>query len=73
MAMQLVVMGLKLQSCYPTFLDARDAILVADQSLYSGENHCEIWKGFAKRGLGVSAKKGGNEAFDLPNSLNCEK
>jgi hypothetical protein len=47
--------------------------LLADQNLTGGDNQCLIWKGFAKRGLGVSASQGsslsvedGTEAFDLP-------
>ena len=55
LALQLVVDGLKLQPCYPSFSDARDAILLADRQLTGGENQCEIWKAFAKRGLGEGA------------------
>lgn len=46
------------QPCQPTFLTARDAIVDADLMLTEGENHCEIWKAFAKRGLGTNAKQG---------------
>jgi len=72
-AIQLVVDGLKLQGCNPTFLDARDAILAADVANNGGANECLIWAAFAKRGMGVSASDGGNsnslnvvENFDLP-------
>ncbi len=65
--MQLVLDGLKLQSCDPTFVDARDAILAADEANYDGVNQCLIWETFARRGLGYSAQAGGNEAFDLPD------
>lgn len=37
-------------------MQARDAILDADKALTGGANKCEIWKGFAKRGLGSGAK-----------------
>lgn len=37
-------------------MDARDAIVQADQILTGGENTCEIWKAFASRGLGPEAK-----------------
>ena len=47
---------MKLQPCRPGFLDARDAIIQADQILTDGENFCDIWIGFAERGLGVDAK-----------------
>jgi extracellular elastinolytic metalloproteinase len=64
-AFQLVVDGLKLQPCNPTFVNARDAILLADQQNNGGANECEIWRGFAKRGVGVNAQDGGSS-----NSLN---
>lgn len=73
LAMQLVNDGLKLQPCSPGFVDARDAILAADQALTGGANQCLIWEGFAKRGLGFSASQGSSdsnsdnsEAFDMP-------
>ncbi len=57
-ALQLVMDGLKLQPCRPTFLDARDAILLADENDFGGANECSIWRAFAKRGMGVNAKDG---------------
>jgi len=73
LAMQLVMDGMKLQVCSPGFVDGRNAILTADTVLTGGQNQCEIWRGFAKRGLGFSASQGlstnrtdGVEAFDLP-------
>ena len=73
LALQLVMDGLKFQVCRPGFVDGRDAILVADVALTSGRNQCEIWRAFAKRGLGASADQGssnnrfdGVQAFDLP-------
>ncbi|NNC82393.1 MAG: T9SS type A sorting domain-containing protein, partial [Flavobacteriales bacterium] len=72
-AMQLVIDGLKLQSCSPGFVDGRDAILEADLLNYGGANHCLIWDVFANRGLGFSADQGSSfsrtdqvQAFDLP-------
>ncbi|MGB0385397.1 MAG: choice-of-anchor B family protein [Ardenticatenaceae bacterium] len=72
-AMQLVMDGLKLQPCSPGFVDARNAILQADQTNNAGANQCLIWEAFAKRGLGYSANQGssgsntdGTEAFDMP-------
>ncbi|KAL7626976.1 hypothetical protein AAE478_003751 [Parahypoxylon ruwenzoriense] len=55
LAMKIVADALALQPCNPTFVQARDAILDADLALNSGQNACEIWKGFAKRGLGRDA------------------
>lgn len=73
LAIQLVTDGLKLQACGPGFVDGRTAILAADTALTGGANQCEIWRGFAKRGLGASASQGdannrsdGVEAYDLP-------
>ncbi|WP_299756487.1 T9SS-dependent M36 family metallopeptidase [uncultured Pontibacter sp.] len=79
-AMQLVIDGLKLQSCRPGFIDGRDAILLADQLNYGGANQELLWKVFAKRGLGFSASQGTNtsrldqvEAFDVPPLYACSK
>ena len=75
LAVQLVTDGMKFQPCSPGFVDGRNAILAADVALTGGANQCEIWWGFAKRGLGVSAAQGssnnvldGTAAFDLPTS-----
>lgn len=57
-AMQLVMDGLKLQPCNPTFLDARDAILLADEINNGGKYKCYIWWAFARRGMGVNALDG---------------
>jgi len=74
-AIKLVVEGLKNVPCSPGFVDGRDAILAADESLYNGEDVCTIWKAFARRGLGYSADQGSpfdagdqKEAFDVPTS-----
>ncbi|KAH9251680.1 extracellular metalloproteinase 2 [Batrachochytrium salamandrivorans] len=53
--MQIIIGGMMLQPCNPTFLSARDAIVAADASYYKGANKCEILKAFAKRGLGSKA------------------
>ncbi len=71
MFLQNLVDGLKLQPCFPTFIDARDAILLADKINYKEINICLIWKAFAKRGLGVNAKAGGEEDFEVP--LKCKE
>lgn len=54
--LQLVISGMKLQPCSPNFFDARDAIIQADKVLTGGENLCDIWEGFAERGLGFDAQ-----------------
>jgi hypothetical protein len=73
LAIQLVMDGMKMQPCEPGFVDARDAILAADRALTGGKNGCQIWAGFAKRGLGYKAKQNdpaskvdGVENFSMP-------
>ncbi|KIO19789.1 hypothetical protein M407DRAFT_82347 [Tulasnella calospora MUT 4182] len=53
---QLVLDGMKLQPCRPSFFAARDAIIQADENLTGGDNHCVLWSGFARRGLGPFAQ-----------------
>lgn len=56
--MKIVVDGMKLQPCNPTFISARDSIITAVKN-FNGSNIrllCLFWDGFAKRGLGVNAK-----------------
>jgi hypothetical protein len=64
LAMQLVMDGLKLQPCSPTFLDGRDAILLADRVNNQGNNQCLIWNAFARRGMGALAGDGGSHNSD---------
>lgn len=75
-SLQLVVDGLKLSPGSPSFLDARDAILLADRVNNNGANQCLLWQAFAKRGMGFSASTNGGddaapkEAFDTPPYCN---
>lgn len=78
LAMKLVLEAMKLQPCNPTFFQARDAILDADSVLTGAANKCEIWKGFAKRGLGADAKSTGKgtslkriDGYKLPDGVKC--
>jgi len=79
-ALNLVMLGLKLQPCSPGFLDSRDAILAADDILYNGKHKCTIWAAFAKRGMGFSASQGSSNstsdqvvAFDVPMGISLSK
>ena len=76
-ALQIVMDGLKLQACSPTFIDGRDAILQADAVGNGGADKCMIWNAFAKRGLGVGASAGVKtvandqvEDFTVPQECN---
>ena len=65
-AMKIVIEGLKLTPCNPSFPEMRDAILTANDAIYGGAGKEHIWAAFARRGLGYSAMAGGIEAFDRP-------
>jgi extracellular elastinolytic metalloproteinase len=79
LAIQLVLDGMKLQPCLPDFVEARDAVLLADLVDTGGTNQCAIWRGFAKRGLGVGADSGaldggmgvGDETEDFTVPAGC--
>ena len=74
-ALQLVTNGMKLSPGAPTFLQARDAIIAAAQASSLADVE-DVWRGFATRGMGASAKVDSpgsgsgtarvTEAFDLP-------
>ncbi|KEY69453.1 hypothetical protein S7711_01995 [Stachybotrys chartarum IBT 7711] len=72
LALQLVTDGLALQPCTPNFVSARNAILDADRALTGGDNLCEIWTGFAKRGLGENARYSSTtrtQDFTIPSGV----
>ena len=76
-AMRLITEAMKLTPCNPGFVQARDAILLADQNIYGGANQGILWNAFARRGLGASANQGLNtsrfdqtEAYDTPLANN---
>ena len=54
-SLQLVVDGMKLTPGSPSFIDARNAILLADRVNNNGANQCLLWQAFSKRGLGFRA------------------
>jgi extracellular elastinolytic metalloproteinase len=55
LALRLVEDAMKLQPANPSFIDARNAIIAADNALDGGADLCEIWTAFARRGLGQLA------------------
>ncbi|KAJ1660389.1 hypothetical protein IWQ61_000690 [Dispira simplex] len=75
LALQLVILGMKLQPCQPTFKNARDAIILADKLLTDSKNQCLLWGAFAKRGLGTDAnstKISFGNGFGVPNECQTE-
>src|SRR6266540_1214998 len=74
--LQLVTDGMGLSPANPNFLQARDAILLADRVNNGGANQRELWTAFARRGLGFSATSpassttaGVRESHDVPDAL----
>ena len=68
LALQLVIDGLKIQACNPTFIEARDAILTAEDNATDGANSCLLWRGFAKRGLGDGASVSSDPSLLAPSA-----
>ncbi len=58
----LVTRAMELSPANPSFLDERNAILLADQAIYGGHHQAKIWRVFARRGMGYFAGSlGGND------------
>jgi uncharacterized repeat protein (TIGR01451 family) len=55
LALKLVTDGMNLSVANPTFLQARDGILQADNVDNGGADLAELWTAFAKRGMGFGA------------------
>ncbi len=74
LALRLVTDSLNLcGSQNPNFLQARDALLLADRIYTGGANQRELWRAFAKRGMGYGAvcppstsNSGFVESFAMP-------
>jgi extracellular elastinolytic metalloproteinase len=60
-ARALVTTGMALLPPEPSFLDARNGILLADQTLYDGADAAMLWSVFAARGMGFFAAALGGE------------
>jgi len=59
----LVTRAMEFSPQAPTFLDMRNAILVADASIYGGIHHTDLWDVFAARGMGFRATTA--DTFDV--------
>ncbi len=51
----IVLRGMQLAPCNPSFVNMRDSMLMADSELTGGENRSLIWRAFASHGVGVLA------------------
>ncbi|WP_367388000.1 M36 family metallopeptidase [Lewinella sp. LCG006] len=63
-ALKIVIEGLKMTACNPSFPDMRDAVMAANTALYGSADEELLWEVFARRGLGVDAQAGGIASFD---------
>ncbi|KAF5380079.1 hypothetical protein D9615_006227 [Tricholomella constricta] len=64
--MHLFLDALLLQPCNPTFVEARDAWIQADENRYNGANKCTLFKAFASRGLGLNADENFVDNTEVP-------
>ena len=64
----LVLRGLQLSPCNPSFVDSRDSILLADRELTGGENQAIIWRAFASHGVGLGARSSASSPNQDPGS-----
>ncbi len=55
----IILRGLQLAVCNPTFVDMRDSMLAADREITGGENQAIIKRSFASHGVGVNATSSG--------------
>jgi len=62
-AESLVTRAMELAPYNPSFLDMRNAMLIADTAVFGGSHHTALWKVFAHRGMGFYAGSfgGGDE------------
>jgi extracellular elastinolytic metalloproteinase len=64
----LVTRAMELAPYNPSFIDMRNAILVADESRNHGADQDDIWSVFASRGMGFNASSnGGNDTAPVAN------
>lgn len=64
----LVLRGMQLSPANPSFVDSRDAILLADRELTGGENQALIWRAFASHGVGAGADSTGSGNANAQNA-----
>jgi extracellular elastinolytic metalloproteinase len=73
-SLRLVTRAMELSPPHPSFLDMRNALLLADQIAYDGADAATLWGIFAERGMGYFADTDGSndlhptENFAVPGS-----
>ena len=73
-SLSLVTRAMELAPANPSFLDMRNALLIADTAHFKGNNHKKIWSTFASRGMGFFAGSlGGNDALPAADRHNPPK
>ncbi|CAN5583732.1 hypothetical protein BH20VER1_BH20VER1_23780 [soil metagenome] len=60
----LVLRGLQLSPCNPSYVNSRDSILLADREMTGGENQAIIWRAFASHGIGQNASSTASGSTD---------
>eukprot|EP01129_Flabellula_baltica_P008321 TRINITY_DN3297_c0_g1_i2.p1 TRINITY_DN3297_c0_g1~~TRINITY_DN3297_c0_g1_i2.p1 ORF type:complete len:1078 (+),score=214.47 TRINITY_DN3297_c0_g1_i2:1285-4518(+) len=81
MSLLLITEGMKFVECNPDFIESRDGILAASQSIFSEYPHnilyCLIWEAASGRGMGYNASAGskdiGDETASFDTAPNCMK
>jgi hypothetical protein len=66
----IVLRGMQLAPCQPSFVDMRDSMLLADRELTGGENQAVIWRAFASHGVGVLATSTNATVDPTPGTQN---
>lgn len=68
-ALQIVTDAMKLDPTGPTIVQARDAIIAADNAAYAGDDVADIRSAFAIRGVGAGASTTGSTYFTIVESF----
>ena len=66
----IVLRGMQIAPCNPSFVDMRDSMLLADSELTGGENRAVIWRAFASHGVGLLATSTNQGADETPGTQN---
>lgn len=66
----IVLRGMQIAPCNPSFVDMRDSMLLADSELTGGENRAVIWRAFASHGVGLLASSSNQGADETPGTQN---